>query len=136
MSGLAEALADLVRTRADRPGRLLGLSGAQGSGNAPLGGKLAPLVGAGGLPGGQSGPPGCYGEQEAFCRGLERQAGWEETHPIHLRLDLLQGGHRIAHDQAGFTGGLVGAGQVARQVGFAAAGPALDHYRVSPASYP
>lgn len=41
MSGLVEALADLVLARADRPGWVLGLSGAQGSGKSTLAAGLA-----------------------------------------------------------------------------------------------
>ena len=41
MAGLVEALADLVLARADRPGWVLGLSGAQGSGKSTLAAGLA-----------------------------------------------------------------------------------------------
>ena len=41
MSGLVEALADLVLARADGPGWVLGLSGAQGSGKSTLAAGLA-----------------------------------------------------------------------------------------------
>lgn len=41
MSGLVEALADFVLARADRPGWVLGLSGAQGSGKSTLAAGLA-----------------------------------------------------------------------------------------------
>ena len=44
MAGLAEALADLVRMRADRPGWTLGISGAQGSGKSTLAAKLASIL--------------------------------------------------------------------------------------------
>ena len=46
MAGLAEALADLVRTRADRSGWILGLSGAQGSGKSTLAAKIASILGS------------------------------------------------------------------------------------------
>jgi D-glycerate 3-kinase len=41
MAGLAQALADLVLARAERPGWVLGLSGAQGSGKSTLAARLA-----------------------------------------------------------------------------------------------
>jgi D-glycerate 3-kinase len=41
LAGLVEALADLVLARADRPGWVLGLSGAQGSGKSTLAAGLA-----------------------------------------------------------------------------------------------
>ena len=44
MAGLVEALADLVLARADRPGWVLGLSGAQGSGKSTLAAKLASIL--------------------------------------------------------------------------------------------
>lgn len=44
MAGLAEALADLVRARANRRGWILGLSGAQGSGKSTLAAKLASIL--------------------------------------------------------------------------------------------
>ncbi|MCA3723479.1 kinase [Phenylobacterium sp.] len=44
MAGLGPALFDLVRARADRPGWILGLSGAQGSGKSTLAAKLASIL--------------------------------------------------------------------------------------------
>ena len=48
MAGLAEALAALVLARADRPGWVLGLSGAQGSGKSTLAANLAGALAAAG----------------------------------------------------------------------------------------
>jgi D-glycerate 3-kinase len=48
VAGLAEALADLVLARADRPGWVLGLSGAQGSGKSTLAARLAAALEAAG----------------------------------------------------------------------------------------
>ncbi len=48
MARLAEALADLVLARADRPGWVLGLSGAQGSGKSTLAANLAGALAAAG----------------------------------------------------------------------------------------
>lgn len=48
MAGLVEALADLVLARADRPGWVLGLSGAQGSGKSTLAAGLASALEAAG----------------------------------------------------------------------------------------
>ena len=48
MAGLTEALAALILARADRPGWVLGLSGAQGSGKSTLAANLAGALAAAG----------------------------------------------------------------------------------------